>query len=243
MTGGTCVNGALELIKVIRPGQTPATSESTEALAILNRLVDSWSTERLLIPVVGSATYALTGAQGVYPIGLTAAAPFNVARPIRIDTAGIVQTLFNAGAVNFRSELDLITEREYQALFDKGATADVPQKLYYSPGLANGTLYLWPIPNVVTATSLELSTWTALSSFPDLVTDVAVAPGYQRALTTNLAVELMAAYPAASLDPTTAAMAQESKAYIMKLNSFMVPEMDFDLATPPLTNVQFEARK
>ena len=176
MTGGICVNGALELIKVIRPGQTPATSESTEALAILNRLVDSWSTERLLIPVVGSATYALTAAQGVYPIGLTAAAPFNVARPIRIDAAGIVQTLFNAGAVNFRSELDLITERDYQALMDKGATADVPQKLYYSPGLANGTLYLWPIPNVVTATSLELSTWTALSSFPDLVTDVAVAP-------------------------------------------------------------------
>ena len=53
----------------------------------------------------------------------------------------------------------------------------------------------------------------------------------------------MAAFPAAQLDPSTAAMAQESKGYIMKLNSFQVPEMGFDLATPPLTNVQFEAKR
>lgn len=239
MTGATAVNGALELVHVIRPGQTPATTESAEALAICNRMLESWSTDRLLVPVVGFARYALTANQAAYPIGVSASAPFNVARPIRIDAAGIVQTVYNAGTGDFRSDLEIISEREYVSIKDKTATSDVPERLYYAPGVANGTIYLWPTPNVSTATQLELSTWTALSQFADLVTDVPVAPGYQRAIITNLAIELVAAFPAAMLDQSTAVMAQESKAYIMRLNSQMVPQMP-DAATPPTTNQAFQ---
>lgn len=240
MTGGTIITAALRLIKIIRfSGQTGATEELADGLAALNNLVDNWSTERLLVPVVGFNSFPLTAATPTYTIGTGGA--INTPRPIRIDAAGIVQAAYNSGTVNFRTELKLLRESEYVAIKDKTATADIPEKLYYAPGVALGTIYLWPIPNVSSATNLELSAWTALASFPDQTTDVAIAPGYARALIYNLAVELQSEFPDSELTKEDAAIAVEAKRSIMKLNGLMVPEMP-DLATPPATDAYFMPR-
>lgn len=239
MTAGTLIYEAMERIRCLRPGQTAATTETADALAALNNLLDSWSTERLLVLFVSPSRYALTAAQAVYTIGPTGA-NLTGPRPIRIDAAGIVQLAYNSGTGDFRTPLDIISERDWVAIADKTATADVPKKLYYAPTIASGwgTLNLWPIPNVSSSTDLEISAWVALASFPDLTTDVPLAPGYARALATNLAIEIAPRMPGSQLDQATIAEAQESKAYIMKLNALMVPDSP-DIAIPPATDSQF----
>ena len=230
---------ALRLLKIVRfPGQTASTVEQADGLIFLNNLVDSWSTERLLLPVVGIAPYSLVSGQSVYTIG-PSGANLTGPRPLRIDSAGIVQQSYNSVSVSFRYPLKLIAETEYVAIRDKTASGDVPQVLYYAPAIPNGSLYLWPIPNVVSATQLELSAWTPLATFPDLTTDEPLAPGYARALAYNLAIEMGGQMEGATLTQETVNSAMEAKAYIMKLNSLMVPSAP-DVATPPATSAAFE---
>jgi len=241
MTGGTIITNALRELKVLRfPGQTPATEEAADGLTALNNLCDSWSAERLLIPYVSFARYVLVAAKYIYSIGL-AGGDLTGPRPIRIDAAGIVQLAYNSGAGDFRTPLEIVQEKDWVAIKDKTATADVPSKLYYAPTITGnlGTLYLWPIPNVVSSTDLELSAWAALASFPDQTTDVPLATGYARALTMNLCIELASTMPGAELTQAIATQAEESKRYIMKLNSLMVPEPTGDIAIPPATDVEF----
>jgi hypothetical protein len=240
MTGGTIINAALRELKVLmHPGQTPAPEEQADGLLSLNNIVDEWSTERLLVPYVSFARYALVGAKPTYTIGLTGG-DLTGPRPIRIDAAGIVQLAYNGAGADFRSDIAVISERDWVAIKDKTATADIPTKLYYAPTLTGylGTLYLWPIPNVISATSLELSAWAALASFPDQTTDVPLAPGYAHALIYALAIDLAPAMPTAQLTQTIMDNAAEAKRSIMKLNSLLVPPNP-DIATPPATDVQF----
>lgn len=239
MTAGAIIYDALGRLHVIRPGQTAATQELSDSLTTLNNIVDSWSTERLLIPFASFPRYVLIAATPSYTLG-PAGGTLTGPRPIRIDAAGIVQLAYNSGAGDFREPLEIISETEWVAIKDKTATADVPKKLYYAPTIAGGlgTLYLWPTPNVTSATSLELSVWAALASFPDQATDVPLPPGYGRALGANLAIELSSRMPAAVLDQATVAEAAESKSYIMKLNALMVPTSP-DMAIPPATAAQY----
>jgi hypothetical protein len=238
MTAGTIIANALRELKVLRwPGQTPATEESADGLTALNNMIDSWSTERLMLPYASFSRYPLIAAQAVYTIG-PSGANLTGPRPIRIDAAGIVQLAYNSGAGDFRTPLEIIPETAWVAIADKTATSDIPLKLYYAPTPGTATLYLWPIPNVSSATSLELSVWAALAAFPDQTTDVPLATGYARALVFNLALELGSTMPGADLTQAVVSNAQESKQAIMKLNSLMVPDMP-DEAIPPATNVEF----
>jgi len=238
MTAGTIISNALRELKVLRwAGQTAAPEESADGLTALNNLCDSWSTERLLIPYASFARYVLVAAKYSYSIA-PATADLTGPRPIRIDAAGIVQLASGALAVDWRTDLAILTEKEWGAITDKTATADVPSKLYYAPTVPAGMLYLWPIPNVVSATSLELSAWVALASFPDQTTDIPLAPAYARALTFNLCIELASTMPGAELTQAIATAADESKRFVMKLNALMVPDQP-DIAIPPATSVEF----
>lgn len=236
-TGNAIVNGALLQIGVIRPGQTPASTESDAGLTFLNRMIDSWSTDRLLLPVVGATLYNLVGGQGEYTVG--PGGQLGGLRPLRIDSANFVQGQYNLGPAGFTSDLRIISQTEYQMIVDKTATADVSEVLYYSPAVPLGTFNLWPIPNVVTPCQLQANIWTPLAQFTDLTTDVALYPGLDQALVFNLAINLAPIMPASKLTAETVAIAQQSMDQIRKLNALMVPTMP-DIAIPPITAVQFE---
>ena len=240
MTSTAIITAALRILTVVRTaGQTPSSVELSDGLTMLNAYVDSCSTERLLVPVVGSNQYPLSANKASYTIGISGSPDINAPRPLRIDTAGIIQTSYNSGSVVFRRELKIISESEYQAIPDKTSSGDVPEKFYYAPTVPNGTLFFWPTPLVVSGTSVEISGWTPLTQFPDLTTDVPIAPGYDRFLIFNLAVELAPQMPGAVLTQETLASAAEAKRYIMKLNSLMVP-VEPDGLIPPATNAEFE---
>lgn len=237
-SGGYIVNAALLQLGIIRVGQTAATTELNDGLQMLNRLVDSWSTERLLLPVVGAQYYSLSTAKSVYSVG-PSAPDFPGPRPLRIDSANFLQLLYNGAGTSFSSPLRLIGESEFQAIVDKTASSDVSELLYYSPSTPNGSFFLWPIPNVVTDCQLQANIWTPLSQFPDLVSDVALYPGLEMALVFNLAVMLEPDMVAAKLSQATIAEAAEAKTRIAKLNALMLPQMP-DAAIPPGAAAPFE---
>lgn len=170
-------------------GQTPTTDESTLGLRALNYIVDSWNADGLLIPSRAYVSYQCTPVQQSYTIGTSQ--NFNGTRPVRIDSA---RGRFTNSDGNFEENIDIISQEEWASIKDKTATSNFPQKLYYENTYPNGKIYLWPKPNS-TSLYLELGAWNALTAWADLSsTNVALYPGYERALTLALAMNLALRY-------------------------------------------------
>jgi hypothetical protein len=180
------INSALRLIGIIRTGQTAAATETAEGLAALNLMLDSWSTERLDVLYAGLATYSLVSGTQTYTMGPSGS--LGSVRPNRIEAATC--NIANPGGAGVQEyNLILATREQWTAIREKGTASNVAQVLYYDRAFPLGNIRLWPVPNT-TGITLTLHTWSVLASFPDLVTDVALAPGYGRAIEFTLAVEL-----------------------------------------------------
>ena len=78
-----------------------------------------------------------------------------------------------------------------------------------------GELTVWPVPNETQ--TLVLYYAEPVAQFPDLGTAVALAPGYARALRTNLALELAPEFGRV-VDPVMLAQARESLADVKRQN-------------------------
>jgi len=195
MTATTMITRALRLLRIVfNPGQTAGPQELAEGLITANDMLDEWSTQRANIFNVGTAAYPLTTAVGSYLIG--PAQTINAPRPLRIERAGILVANPN-GTGTVRFPLSLLSEREWDALPNKTIkTSPVPTDLYIDNAWPYANINLSPIPTFSsgTAPKLELSTWSQLTDFPDLTTDETFPPGYEEALTFNLAVRLVPAF-------------------------------------------------
>jgi hypothetical protein len=205
------------------PGQTLSTAELADGLATLNALLASWSIERLIVPSIAIAAYALTTTQQSYPIGPGAAAPFNVARPIRIESAGILVPDGGQAGTKLRMAMKIIQQAEWSKITAKSASATVPSLLYYDHAGIVGNLNLWPNFVSTAATQIELATWQALLAFPDVVTDQPMLPGYDRAIIYNLAIDLAGAF---GVEPPASVVmiARQAKAAIEAMDADGVPK-------------------
>jgi hypothetical protein len=145
---------------------------------------------------------------------------FNAARPTAIESANIVATVEGASA---RFPMKIIGQNEWASQETYGDQSIIPKKLYYDQAFPLATIYLFPTP--ATNTHLEIYTWTPFTQFATLGDTLAMPPGYLRALSYNLAVEIGAAFglqiPAAVLT-----IAEGSKAAIEALNARMIPQDD-----------------
>ena len=233
MTATQYIYGALRLLGHLRPGQAASASQNADGLTLLNMMLDEWNTQRYNVFTIATASYTLVTTQQLYPIGLTAVAPFNVARPIKIERAGILVTNPN-GTGTVRFPLLLLTEHEWDQIGVKISSSPIPEKLYYDFGFPTGNLYLLPTPTWGTGTApkLELSTWSALTQFPDLVTDEVFPPGYGEAIQFNLPLHLASSYPpAVSVDAVKAIVstAAAAKAGIRALNQSNFKDIPVDI--------------
>ena len=215
MTSQDIVNSALRILGALDPAETPSVSESTDALARLNDMLDSWSTERLNVVSIASASYPLTSLTQSYLIGT--GQTFNAPRPAKIESANVLFTSLSGGV--YRFPLELIDAKKWAGIEFKTVSSAQPLMLYYDRAFPFGTLSFFPIPAFTTPTrSVELYTWQVLSQFPDLVTDVPLPPAYSRALRYNLAVEIAAEWASADANVQRAAsIATESKAALRML--------------------------
>jgi hypothetical protein len=95
--------------------------------------------------------------------------------------------------------------------------------LYYEPSYPLGRIFMYPVPS---GGQLHITTWTPLTSFA-ASDDVALPPGYQEAITYQLAARLAPEY-GVQVPPAVAMLAKAAKADIKRVN-FRQPVMDTGL--------------
>jgi len=214
LTVKNLIETALRLCGVmLAPGRGASQEQQAEGLAVLNSLVDSWATERLMVYSTPRTLFDLQAGKAEYTIGPNG--DFDTVRPPRIERAGLVW-LANP------TDPEEITLRvcrnvgEWQAIALKATTSTMPDTLWYDPAHPQGIIHLSPVPTV--ASQLALYPWTLIGQFATVNDDVSLPYGYQRALEYNLAVELAARNPARQVSPLVFQMAVDSKAKIKALN-------------------------
>ena len=184
MTGNDLIASSLRLIGVLASGETPSGAEASDALVILNQLLDSWQTERLNIFTITISEFPLVAGTQTYTLG--PGGTFNTTRPAKIERMSIVSLLNQAQPLEL--PLEMLTDASWQAVPVKIISSTLPVYVYDDGAYPLRNLNFWPIPSIID--NVRIYGWTALNSFPDLSTDVTFPPGYFKALRYSLAVDL-----------------------------------------------------
>lgn len=214
-TAADIIKRSLRLIGAIAAGETPSATEQADGLEALNAMLDSWRTESLAVYALRDETLTLTGA-ATYTIGPSGS--LNTTRPVSIESA-----YQRVGDIDY--PLRIASAIAWAGISDKSTTSSIADWLFYLPAVPLGTLYLYPIPD---SGVLHLVTWTPLTALAAADT-VSLPPGYQDALTYNLAVHHAPEY-GRPVPVEVAALALAKKANIQRVN-FRAPIMDVGTGT------------
>jgi len=198
MTVQAFVNSTLKLIGVLDSGESPSTTESDDALNVLNQLISSWS-------AAGAPVYSLTK----QTVTLTGLSEYLLpARPLKIRSAAVIAS----GGI--AQDLQQYSAEQWTTIRDRQRTGALAEVFFYDGAYPSGTIRIWPIP---TAGSLELWTIQQLAPFSSLSQNISLPPGYEQALRFALAQALAPEYGAV-LTPEIATGAAEAKTAIAQLN-------------------------
>lgn len=201
----------------------PNAQDQVQGFNTLNGMIDSMAIDGLNIFCRNMTTYALTSGTQSYDIGLTATAPFNVARPSRIINANIVST---ATSPNTRFPLRIIDDDEKMSITVQGISSSLPSLLNYKASNPNGVLWFWPKP--AANYSVELETWVVLAEFTDLVTNASFPPGYYDLLVYGLAQRFCSPGWGLGQSPEIDRLFEQAKQRVTSLNMNPTPMQALD---------------
>jgi len=202
------IASSMRLIGATASSEVPTATEITDGLAVLNDMLEQWSTESLTVFASQDQVITLVPGTNTYTIGPTGTTVG--VRPIAIETAVV-----NYGGVDFLIEVTTDSER-YNAISIKQQQGAVPVLLLYDPAFPNGGITLWPVPSFAPAT-LTLTSSLQFTQLANAAQVLAYPPGYSKALRYCLATELAPEY---GIIPRPAVLqgAVESKAAIKRAN-------------------------
>ena len=195
VTASDVIRRALRIIGAIAGGETPSSTEEADALQVLNAMLDSWNTKSLAVYALRDESLTLTGAAS-YTIGM--GGDLNTARPVKIEAA-----YTRLSSIDYHVE-QASADAWYQ-LAAKSTIGTVPEWLYYEPSYPLGTLYLYPKPTTGVLHLVTRAPFAAYSAADSLV----LPPGYQDAITYNLAIRLAPEY-GRPVTPEVAAIARDA---------------------------------
>ena len=218
-TALTLITDALLDLGVLADEETPTASQAAGALRKLNNMIDSWNIESMLVYGAVFNLLPMVPGQSSYTVG--PGGNLDIPRPTAIQSISfrdITQPL----AQQLDIPVEIFTDRDWQ---------DVPLKNMTSTYPFNGVWvdYDFPLiklrPNPIPSSSqYSMVVWTSgLISNLTLYQAISLAPGYKRALTANLSVELSPSYQVQVPD-VIARIANESKAQL-KINNFQLNEL------------------
>lgn len=204
------INRALRLLGVLAEGETPGASAAQDSLMALNQMIDSWNTERLSTFVTQDQTY-------IWPAGFIArnlgpSGDFIGLRPVYMDDA----TYYRDPGTNVSFGIKFINQQQYDGIAVKTVTSTYPQVCWVNMGFPDITLTIYPNPT----RDLEwhFISVQELDRPADLSTILAYPPGYLRAFTYNLAMEIA---PEFGVEPSPQVMriAMTSKRDLKRVNN------------------------
>lgn len=210
-TARDIVVGALRLLGASASGEALGAAEATDGLSAFNDMLDSWSTEKLLIPNKVREVFALIAGQSAYTIGT--GGNFNTSRPTEVENA-LLQVTSSSPALEI--PMKILTKDQYAGILLKTLQSTYPLYLYAEGTFPLETINVWPVPSG--ADNIVLYSSKQLANLTDINTALSLPPGYNRALRFNLAIELAPEYGKAA-SAEIVEIASQSKANIKRMNS------------------------
>lgn len=210
-TALTLISSSLRLVGVLASGETASAAEANDALAALNDLIDSWSTQNGLIPNKVREVFPLVVGQQTYQMG-TGAADFNTTRPIKIENA-LIQLTGNSPVLEI--PMRNLTKDQYAGIILKTITSTFPLHMYADGAYPLDNINVYPVPSA--ACSIVLYSWKPLTELAALTSSLSLPPGYQRALRYALAIELAPEF-GKQVPEAVIAIAEQAIADIKRIN-------------------------
>jgi hypothetical protein len=212
---------------ILADGESMSASQGAFALRKLNRLLDTWSAEGLVIYETISEQITMESLTG----GIQINQALGLSLPLYISKANILIDYI-------RHTLELIGPDKYSNYKDTAGTGQ-PRYLYHQGrGMDASYLYWWP--NTDQEYTLELFFKTRLDSYTSLDTSVSVLPpGYERLIVSNLAVDLCPAY-GVSASAEMVKAAQDSYTACHRL-SHVAPVSTSDLESSSVYNIETDS--
>ena len=209
-TAGEQINRALRLLGVLAEGETPSASVSQDSLMALNQMIDSWNTERLSTFVTQDQVY--TWPAGLISRDLGPSGDFVGNRPILLDDA----TYFRDPGTNVSFGIKFINQQQYDGIAVKTVSSTYPQVCWVNMGFPDVTLTIYPRPT----RDLEwhFVSVQELDRPADLSTVLFYPPGYLRAFTYALAMEIAPEF-GVEPSPQVTRIAMTSKRNLKRINN------------------------
>lgn len=201
------IKRSMRILGALGQGKTPSAEEAEHGLTALNTMLESLSTDRLLIYQVTEDTKVLTVGDGIYTIG--SGGDLNTTRPDRLDDSCFVSD----GNTDYK--LASVDDRDYFGIADKSIQG-LPRIIHYTLDIPLGTIRLWPVP--AEAYTLHVKSWKLLQSFSTLTTEIALPRGYEEMIVFNLAERLAPEYQLA-ITPDVARFAAAGRRRLESLNA------------------------
>jgi len=207
-TAGDQIKRAMRLLGVLAGGETPSATEYADGVVSLNQMLDSWSTERLVL--FSSTTQTFTWPAGQASRTLGASGNFVGTRPVTLETS----TNYTYQGITYTPSI--INRDQYNAIPDKTIQTQVPEVLYVNMTYPNLTMYLYPVPSA--NLTFNIIGMTPMTQVADETTVLSLPDGYLRALAYNLAVEMAPEY---GVEPsrTVKNIARISRMNIKRINN------------------------
>lgn len=209
-TAGEQINGALRLIGQLAEGETPSSETAQDALAAMQQMIDSWSTERLAIFTTLEQTFLWQPGRISQTLGPTG--DFVGIRPIELDDS----TYFIDPANGISFGIKIINQQQYDGIAVKTVTSTYPQVMWINTNYPNIDMHLYPVPTKVL--EWHFISVNELDQPPELSTTLAFPPGYLRAFKYNLACELAAEF-GVEPSPQVQRIAMASKRNLKRINN------------------------
>lgn len=233
MTVKELITRSLRLLQVLKPGRTPNIHEVSTGVEILEGMREQMNIDRLWIYRVERQTFTLTANDGTYTMG--PGGDFNVDRPVRIDSAGVVLT---ANTDDPEYPVEVVDINGWRKITHKAQTSDYPSCLYPDYATPLITINLAPVPTV--ANDLVLYTWAQLQTFDSESTVISGPPGYVDAYAYQLALRMAPEWGV----PITAFVDREAEKTMAAVHRHNAPliEMEMDDTFTFDDRVEFDIR-
>lgn len=209
-TAGDQINRALRLIGMLAEGELPSVETANDSLMALNQMIDSWNTERLSVFCTQDQVFIWPAGQITRTLGPTG--NFVGSRPVLLDDA----TYFRDPSTNVSFGIKFINQQQYNGIAVKTVTSTYPQVIFVNNTFPDVEMSIYPRPT----RDLEwhFISVQELSNPADLTTPLYFPPGYLRAFTYNLAMELAPEF-GVEPSPQVQRIAMTSKRDLKRINN------------------------
>jgi len=176
----------------------------------LNQMIDSGNTERLSVFCTHAQLFTWPASEYIRTLGPTG--NFVGLRPVLLDDA----TYFRDPGTNVSFGIKFINQQQYDGIAVKTVTSTYPQVIFVNMGFPDVTMTIYPRPT----RDLEwhFISVQKLAEPATLVTNILFPPGYLRAFTYNLAMEIAPEF-GVEPSPQVQRIAMTSKRNLKRINN------------------------